>query len=334
MPRIASFAMPFIPDGYYSAKKMILINGERKEHVEISDRGFQYGDGLFETIEVKDGQAVFLEFHLERLQSGCSRLYIPFPGIALLSLEANQLCRQWASETHSARAVLKIIITRGSGGRGYRQPDAIQATRVLSLHPFPDYPAIYPEQGIVVRFCTTRLGLNPALAGIKHLNRLEQVMARAEWNDPAIQEGLMLDVNGCVIEGTMTNLFYVKNNSLYTAVLAQSGIAGIMRRIIMMLSAEHGLPVIEHEFSKDELLSADEVFVSNSIIGVWPIKQIAATHFSIGPITKNIQIQLDSFIRDNCMDAVGTTARMQDDCMDAGGRAMQGAIAEELNNEH
>jgi 4-amino-4-deoxychorismate lyase len=270
---------------------MILINGESKAHIEISDRGFQYGDGLFETIEVRDGQAVFFERHLERLKSGCHRLYIPFPDAQLLSFEVKELCRQWPS----ARAVLKIIVTRGTGGRGYRQPDVIQPTRVLSLHSYPDYPGIYSEQGIVARVCATRVGLNPALAGIKHLNRLEQVMARAEWNDPAIQEGLMLDINDHVIEGTMTNLFYVKNNSLYTAVLTQSGVAGIMRGIIMMLSADHGLSVIEHAFTKDELLSADEAFVCNSIIGIWPIKQMNTTQFPIGPITKSIQIWLDGF---------------------------------------
>jgi 4-amino-4-deoxychorismate lyase len=278
---------------------MILINGKSKEHIEISDRGFQYGDGLFETIEVRDGLAVFLKQHLERLKSGCQRLCIPFPGANLLSLEARELYHQLDSD----RGVLKIIVTRGSGGRGYRQPDVIHPTRVLSLHPYPDYPKNYTEQGIVARFCMTRLGLNPALAGIKHLNRLEQVMARSEWNDMSIQEGLMLDVNDHVIEGTMTNLFYIKNNSLYTAALDRSGVAGIMRRIIMTISPEHGLTVIEHEFSQDELLSADEVFVCNSIIGIWPIRQIGTVYFSIGPITQSIQNWLNRFASNDCMEA-------------------------------
>lgn len=269
---------------------MILINGVLKNHIEITDRGFQYGDGLFETIEVRDGQAVFLERHLERLKAGCQRLYIPFPGAELLGLEAAEL------SSMQSRAVLKIIVTRGQGGRGYRQPEAIQTTRVLSLHPYPDYPETYQEQGILVCFCTTRLGLNPGLAGIKHLNRLEQVMARAEWNDPDIQEGLMLDVNDQVIEGTMTNLFYVKHNSLYTSALDHSGVAGIMRNIIISVSADCGVPVIEHLFTKDELLLADEVFVCNSIIGIWPVKQIATKKFSVGPMTKTLQIQLDRFI--------------------------------------
>ena len=132
---------------------MMLVNGECKEHIEISDRGFQYGDGLFETIAVSGGRPVFLARHLDRLNTGCRRLYIPFPGTELLTLEAQKLSQ------YSNKAVLKLILTRGSGGRGYRQPDVIQTTRVLSLYPFPDYPDIYKEQGITTRFCATRLGI-------------------------------------------------------------------------------------------------------------------------------------------------------------------------------
>lgn len=267
----------------------MLVNGDCREHIEISDRGFQYGDGLFETIAVTNGQLVFFDRHMDRLKAGCFRLYIPFPGIELLALETQKLCQ------HSSKAVLKLIITRGSGGRGYRQPDAIQPTRVLSLYPFPDYPDTYQEQGITARFCDTRLGLNPGLAGIKHLNRLEQIMARAEWTNPDIQEGIMLDMNEHVIEGTMTNLFYVKNETLYTSSLTLAGVAGIMRGIIMAMASEHGLSWIEHAFTKDELLSADEVFVCNSILGIWPVKHIATTCFPVGVITRQLQIWLAQF---------------------------------------
>ncbi|MFI3187097.1 MAG: aminodeoxychorismate lyase [Methylococcaceae bacterium] len=271
---------------------MIMINGVIKDYIDVADRGFQYGDGLFETIEVRDGRPVFVDFHLERLKSGCQRLHIPFPNVEILSYELGELCRSKIS----ANAVLKIIVTRGSGGRGYRQPDDIKPTRVLSLHPHPDYPQTYQQQGIVARFCTTRLGLNPTLAGIKHLNRLEQVLARAEWHDPAIQEGLMLDGHGYVIEGTMSNLFYVKNNNVYTASLNNSGVAGIMRNIIITLAAAQDIPVIEHQFTQQELLSADEIFVCNSIIGIWPVKQIAMLNFAAGLITKNLQTQLNKLI--------------------------------------
>jgi 4-amino-4-deoxychorismate lyase len=274
---------------------MILINGESRTSIEIADRGFQYGDGLFETIEVRNGQPVFFKRHLQRLSLGCQRLQIPVPDAQLLSIEALELCRQM----QGTQAVLKIIVTRGSGGRGYRQPDTIQPTRVLSLHPYPDYPKNYTEHGIVARFCSSRLGLNPGLAGIKHLNRLEQVMARGEWDDTAIQEGLMLDINGHLIEGTMSNLFYAKNHRLYTAALTHSGIAGVMRGLVMQLAAEHDSPVIEHHFTPDELLLADEIFVCNSIIGIWPVKQIENTHFPVGAISQNMQSRLQQFNHDD-----------------------------------
>lgn len=277
----------------------MLINGERKKTIDVTDRGFQYGDGLFETIEVCNGQAVFLDRHLDRLQAGCDRLHIPFPNREVLCFEAATLIQQSSFQQSASeylnQAVLKIIVTRGSGGRGYCPPDLIQPTRVLSLHPFPDYPSAYQEQGIIARFCDTRLGLNRTLAGIKHLNRLEQIMARSEWCDPAIEEGIMLDSNDHVIEGTRTNLFYVKNNSLYTASLAKSGIEGIMRSIIISLASEHEWRVIEHTFSKDDLMSADEIFVSNSIIGIWPVRQIAGNYFPVGIKTRQIQAWLAQF---------------------------------------
>lgn len=281
---------------------MILINGESKEQLAISDRGFQYGDGLFETIDLRDGHAVFLDHHLQRLNTGCQRLCIPQPDAHLLSREIDELSRRWLQETKTTRAVLKIIITRGSGGRGYRQPDTIRPTRIISLHPYPDYPHLNAEQGINARFCSTRLGLNPSLAGLKHLNRLEQVLARSEWNDPAIQEGLMLDVNDHVIEGTMTNLFVIKDECLYTATLAQSGVAGIIRGIILLLATDHGLAVKEQQITKNQLLSADELFVCNSIIGIWPIQQIENHHFPVGPITRSLQCWLATLINDNRME--------------------------------
>jgi len=257
---------------------MMLVNGTSQTHIEISDRGLQYGDGLFETLTVNNGKPVFLTQHLNRLTKGCQRLHIPAPDLDTLRAEIKQLCQ------NVDKAVLKIIITRGSGGRGYRQPDDIQTTRVLSLHPFPNYPNSYAQQGITARFCTTRLGLNPTLAGMKHLNRLEQVLARAEWNDDTIQEGIMLDINNRVIEGTMSNLFYSKNNQLYTAELTQSGIAGIIRA--MIISHES---VIEHSYNQAELLAADELFVCNSVIGIWPIQQLANQTFSVGHKTKQLQ---------------------------------------------
>jgi 4-amino-4-deoxychorismate lyase len=270
---------------------MFLVNGEPSSHVAISDRGLHYGDGLFETIAVAKRQTVFLDRHLKRLQAGCGKLRLPCPDTHLVTREAQYLCGQWESET----AVLKLMLTRGSGSRGYRQPDIIAPTRILSLHPFPVYPADYQNDGINMRFCATRLGLNPALAGIKHLNRLEQVLARAEWTDTDIQEGIMLDCQGRIIEGTMSNLFYVKHSKLFTAALTQCGVSGIMRGIIIEQATDQGLDVSEQDFTQAELQNADEIFICNAVIGIWPVRQIGSQSFPIGPLTRQIQSWVNAF---------------------------------------
>lgn len=265
---------------------MILINGNLEHRIDVSDRGLQYGDGLYETIAVRQGQPVRLPAHLTRLKMGCERLAIPVQTLDALTDEIAQIVRG------SSSAILKVIVTRGIGSRGYRQPEIIQPTRIISLHPFPDYPDSYQQQGINIRFCKTRLGLNPDLAGIKHLNRLEQVLARAEWTDPAIQEGLLSDVLGRVIEGTMSNLFFVKTNVLYTAPVTQSGVAGIMRDLVMELAQLHKIPVEQRFFDHERLMTADEIFVTNSIIGIWPVKRLQELRFEVGPISRRFMAWL------------------------------------------
>jgi 4-amino-4-deoxychorismate lyase len=264
---------------------MYLLNGETKHCIEFSDRGFQYGDGLFETIEVLNGIPVFLNQHLQRLSKGCKKLLIPIPDIEIFRKEAFQLSQSSASK----QAVLKLIVTRGSGGRGYRQPELIHPTRLFSLHPFPDYPESYKQQGINIRFCNTRLGINPALSGIKHMNRLEQVVARSEWNSSGIQEGLMLDINGNIIEGTMSNVFLVKENVLYTPTIEQCGVEGIVRNIVISEAQKNQVYIVEKTLSKEDIKSADELFVTNSIIGIWPVKQLEEQRYAIGPLTQHLQ---------------------------------------------
>ncbi len=262
---------------------MILVNGEYQDYIPISDRGFQYGDGLFETIEILEGKPVFLNQHLKRLTNGCQRLQIPPPDLSLLTFEIKQLCDSVQA------AVLKIIISRGSGGRGYIFPVNIQPSRVLSLHPFPEYPIAYSETGIKARICQTRLGLNPALAGLKHLNRLEQVLARSEWKNNDLQEGIMLDAHGQVIEGTMSNLFFIKDSIIYTSPITLCGVAGITRDVIMQVINEHALILVERFYFEPELLQADEIFVCNSIIGIWPVKELNDKQFGMGEITRQLQ---------------------------------------------
>lgn len=268
---------------------MILINGRLKNTLEITDRGLHYGDGLFETIEVIRGQPVFLAQHLARLKTGCQRLKIPYPDETLLLDEITCV-----SKTSEQQGVIKLMLTRGSGGRGYRQPEVLNPSRIIALYPFPDYPESFRTQGIQTCFCSTRLGLNPLLAGIKHNNRLEQVLARSEWQDE-FQEGLMLNLNEHVIEGTMSNLFVIKEQIVYTPEITVSGIKGVMRQLILNIARRNQLPVRETLFTRDFVLQADELFVSNSIIGIWPIKSLADKSYPVGLWTQKLMLYLAEY---------------------------------------
>jgi 4-amino-4-deoxychorismate lyase len=268
-----------------------LVNGAPVSSIEVSDRGFQYGDGVFTTLPVHHGIPLFLPLHFDRLERDCGRLSIPFPGRDVLVPEIHSLC--------AARpdGVLKIQITRGMGGRGYRPLDQPTPTRVLGIHPPPEHPANLADKGVTVRFCQTRLGINPALAGLKHMNRLEQILARAEWPLGDIREGLMLDAEGHVVEGTMTNLFLVRRGKLVSPKLDLCGVAGVMRGVVMEAAAALGLTVEETRLVPDDLFSADELFLTNSVIGLWPIRRIEDRDFPVGPVTKEISRWLTSRIQ-------------------------------------
>ncbi len=252
----------------------------------ISDRGLQYGDGLFETLAVHKGHCEFWDRHMQRLNVGCTRLHIPPPDLQQLKAEAAQL-------THAVeRGVLKIIITRGSGGHGYRSPQSPQPTRVLVCRDWPEYPAENSQQGVCIRICTQTLGSNPSLAGIKHLNRLEQVLARLEWDDLAITEGLLQNAKGHVIEGTYSNVFMVRHGGLITPELDQCGVAGVMRDVILELASAAGINCTERAVSLDELYTADEMFLTNSLIGIWPIRELEHWQHQPGPLTQILQTAL------------------------------------------
>ena len=270
------------------------INGEPGGQVAATDRGLLFGDGVFETIAVRAGRPCFWARHMARLQAGCHRLGITAVDADQLRAEADQLLQAIAP---GARCILKVIITRGTGQRGYRPDPAARPTRILQLH---DWPHSEPgDTGIRATLCALRLGNNPQLAGIKHLNRLEQVLARAEWDEPDIREGLLLDQAGRVIEGTMSNLFLIKDGVLSTPDLTRCGVAGIMRAVVLEQSAAQGIEVRVCDLGLDDVFQADELFVCNSLIGIWPIVALNSNLYPRGAVTAELQSLLQDYVDDS-----------------------------------
>ncbi len=263
-----------------------LINGQPSEQLPVTDRGLHYGDGVFETIAVINGTPRLWQRHYSRLQRGCERLAIPAPDGQLLLEEVARVAQ------NQTACVVKILVTRGSGGRGYRPPAQVAPTRLVLCYPFPDYPPDCAQEGVAIRVCDTPLGCNPRLAGIKHLNRLEQVLARSEWDDEAIAEGLMLDGEGHLVDGTMSNLFLVADGVLYTPELSRCGVAGVMRATLIDIAQRQGMPLRITPITLDRLAHADEVFISNALIGIWPAKRCGELSFAVGPLTRRLQALL------------------------------------------
>ncbi|WP_434709871.1 aminodeoxychorismate lyase [Pseudomonas sp. R1-1] len=258
------------------------VDGQPADSLSLKDRGLAYGDGLFETIAVRGGQPILLDRHLARLAEGCARLAIA----ADIELIGDELLRYAAA---MGEGVLKLILTRGDGQRGYAPDPAAPGRRILQGNPPAAYPAAHAEHGIRLFPCTTRLSRQPLLAGLKHLNRLEQVLARAEWQDSEHAEGLMLDRTGRVIEGVFSNLFIVRDGVLITADLQRCGVAGVMRAEILFQAESLAIPSQITDISLEQLQWADEVFVCNSVYGVWPVRAYAALSWPVGPLTRKLQ---------------------------------------------
>jgi len=257
----------------------LLIDGRPSHRLNPLDRGFQYGDGIFSTLPVEEGVPLFLDQHLDRLQRDALALGMPCPSRGDLMTDVSTLLK------HHRRGILKLQLTRGVGGRGYRPPEHPAITRVVALHPAVTFPETYATQGVEVRYCHIRLGLNPALAGIKHMNRLEQVLARSEWDDPAIAEGLMLDYEGYLIEGTMTNVFLVSQGRIHTPQLDRCGVRGVMRALVLEAAGDLGWPLQESRLTPDSVAAAEEVFLTNSVIGLWPVRTLEGRQYTIGKAT-------------------------------------------------
>jgi len=262
------------------------LHGERVDSMPVDDRGAQYGDGLFETVAIRAGQPRFWDLHLERLTTGCERLGICKPEKPALREDLDGALAASAIDTEWATA--KIVVSSGTGPRGYQRPEAALPTVRIGLFDGRRLATEAYRDGVQALVCQTRVALQPLLAGIKSLNRLEQVLARAEWDDAQIAEGLMLDTEGRLICGTMSNVFIVRNNVIATPAITRCGVSGVMRRHVLAQLAREGIPCDVRDIRAAELDTLDEVFLSNSQFGVVPLRQLAARKLDVGSVSRRV----------------------------------------------
>ncbi|MBC6413856.1 MAG: aminodeoxychorismate lyase [Chromatiales bacterium] len=255
-----------------------LVNGQVTDYVSIADRGLAYGDGVFETIAVADGKPCLWKKHTDRLIYGCKQLGIVFNNLDELEKEVFTLSRNAQSN-----GVIKIIITRGVGASGYKTQPSAKPSRIALLQHRQTFSEQLYRNGVDVCFCKQRLGYNPTLSKIKHLCRLEQVLARMEWQDE-YHEGIMFDYYNNAIEGTMSNLFIISDNVLKTPKLDNCGIQGVMREWILEQCQRHNIAVKQQTIDRQAILEADGLFFCNALIRVWPVRSIEANSYDVAVV--------------------------------------------------
>lgn len=250
-----------------------IVNGSFEQTISPLDRGFTYGDGVFRTMIVRSGLPECWPLHYQKLVADCAAIKIVCPSAELLISDLQLLFSEEEIAENSV-VVVKIMITRGEGERGYAAPAVTNPLRVLIKTDMPVYPNTYFNEGVHLHVCKTTLATQASLAGVKHLNRLENVLARMEWTDPSIADGIMFDNNQHVIECTAANIFMCSGKTLTTPSLSQCGVMGITRQRIINLAHLIGLTVKIESFSLDQLLASDGVVITNSLYGAFLVNRI------------------------------------------------------------
>lgn len=266
---------------------LVLVNGREQASVSALDRGLAFGDGLFETVRVSNGMLVLKSGHLARLQLGLERLSI---AVTTPQIEAQlEQLLSLAAEQDLVDGVIKLIVTRGAGGRGYAPAKNLDPVIISSWHPLPEFPARWYEQGLALAVCKARLPSRPFLAGLKTLNGLDYVLAAAEVQESSLDDGLLLNDTGCVIEATSSNVFVVSDGELLTPMLDTCGVAGVLRQYILEeLAAKLAVNARTATLKLDELGGAEEIFICNSVSGIRPVTKLYEERWAIGPVTKKL----------------------------------------------
>ena len=276
-----------------SLPDVVLVNGRPKQGISPLDRGLQFGDGLFETIACRRGRPRFLALHLDRLLQGCERLNIvPGDGDAIRA-EVTEL------DLRTDAAIIKLIVTRGESlARGYAATGSERATRIALRYPWPIEETGSWHAGVRVGVATMRLGENPTLAGLKHLNRLEQVLAQTERDARQVRELLMFGSSGALVCGTMSNVFLMNENKLQTPRLDLCGIAGVMRRVVLREARRAGIGIEERVLTAQDLEQAQEIFLTNARIGIWPVNALETRELAVGALTQRLQAAIEPMLEE------------------------------------
>jgi 4-amino-4-deoxychorismate lyase len=265
-----------------------LVNGQFNQSISPFDRGFAYGDGVFRTLKISKGLPENWPQHYQKLVADCAAIRIVCPNADLLIDDLSKLF------SPTDYGVAKVIITRGEGARGYSLPPITAPLRVVTKSAMPTYPESRFLDGVDLHVCETRLAPQPTLAGIKHLNRLENIMARMEWSDPALVDGILCDAHGNVIECTSANIFARYGQILKTPSLHDCGVAGVTRQRIMALAYTLSLQVVVESISLNQLLLADEIVICNSLYGAWQVRRIQDKSIPMAGLGANIRAALEA----------------------------------------
>jgi len=254
------------------------INGVQHDSISITDRGLAYGDGVFTTAKVVQGKIQLLSEHLERLTKNCDKLSIPLPDIDKIKRELKVAAQRFEL------CVAKVIITAGEGGRGYSRDGCETSTVIISFHAFPEHYLTWQQQGIYLGVAQFKLGLNPFLVGIKHLNRLEQVLIRQELDSREEDDLLVLNCSENIIEASAANIFWLKNNTWYTPNIVESGISGLMRQHILKTlnnDKSKAIEIIEAKITMVDNIEA--MFICNSVMNIVPVSQFQGRKLALAP---------------------------------------------------
>ena len=262
-----------------------LIDGRVDKNISPLDRGFSYGDGVFRTFPIVSFKILFWSKHFQKLKHDCNALGIICPDEEILLSDINSLLTR-----HDAPdATIKVIISRGKSQRGYALPAIAHPTRIVIKFNPVAYPEKHYSDGVNIRLCSTRLSVQPQLAGIKHLNRLENVLARMEWTSTEIFDGLLMDTQNNVIECTMSNLFIRNKDTLTTPDLSGSGVAGVTRDSVIELAPSLGYSIQVKHIRLEEIYAADEFIITNSLFGAWQVRAFENQRWPVGYLAAQLR---------------------------------------------